>query len=107
MAGNTHSTEEMKKHVQIYLKVFLVLFLLTVITVLVGLRHLPVVAAVGVALFIAITKGSLVASYFMHLISETRPIFIILILTFVFLLAMFILMIYSFYDQEGIYHHVS
>ena len=55
------------------------LLLLTVVTVVVSYVDFAVPLAVTVALIIAITKGSLVASYFMHLIGERRGIYAALI----------------------------
>ena len=86
-----HSHEEIKKHVKIYVTVFAVLAVLTVITVAVSYLHLPIHEAVFLALAIASIKATLVALFFMHLISEKKVIFSILILTAIFLAAMFVL----------------
>ena len=64
--------------------VFVGLMALTLITVAVSYLRLGVEAAIIVALIIATVKGSLVASYFMHLISEKKMIYMTLILTAVF-----------------------
>lgn len=83
------SQEEVRHHVKVYVRVFLALAVLTVVTVGVSYLHLPLAAAVAVALLVAIVKASLVASFFMHLVSERRIILAILALTlffFVFLL---------------------
>jgi cytochrome c oxidase subunit 4 len=64
---------------------------LTVVTVAVSRLHLSVPLAVTVALFVAIVKGSLVAGYFMHLVSEKKLIYAVLAVTaafFVVLLAL-------------------
>ena len=87
------------KHVRTYLMVFGALAILTVITVAVGYLSLPIGAAVVVALLIASVKGSLVASFFMHLISEKKIIFWLLIVTVIILAVLFGLLIGSFYDQ--------
>ena len=50
--------------------------------------HLPVPIAVTVALIVATIKGSLVACYFMHLISEKKLIYAVLALTVVFFIAL-------------------
>ena len=50
-------------------------------TVGVSYLHLSVGAAIALALFIAAIKGSLVAAFFMHLISERKLIYAVLILT--------------------------
>ena len=61
---------------------------LTIITVAISRLHLPVPIAVTVALLVAIIKGSLVACYFMHLISEKKLIYAVLALTVVFFVAL-------------------
>jgi caa(3)-type oxidase subunit IV len=43
---------------------------------------------VTIALFVAIVKGSLVAGYFMHLVSEKKLIYAVLVLTFAFFIAL-------------------
>ena len=60
----------------------------TIVTVAISYLHLPVAMAVTVALLVAIVKGSLVACYFMHLISEKKLIYAVLILTGVFFVAL-------------------
>ena len=82
---------EIDRHVKVYITVFVALMVLTVVTVAVSYLHLPVAMAVTVALLVAIVKGSLVACYFMHLISEKKLIYAVLVLTalfFVVLLAL-------------------
>ena len=79
-----HSHEEIKKHVKIYISVFATLAALTVVTVAVSYLHLPIPKAVAVALVIALVKASLVALFFMHLISEKQIIFYILALSALF-----------------------
>ena len=75
---------DIDKHVRIYITVFAALMVLTVVTVAVSRFHLPVPIAVTVALLVAIVKGSLVACYFMHLISEKKLIYAVLGLTVAF-----------------------
>ena len=75
---------DIDKHVRIYITVFVALMVLTIITVLISRVHLPVPLAVSVAMLVAIIKGSLVACYFMHLISEKKLIYAVLGLTFAF-----------------------
>src|SRR5688500_18295522 len=84
------SAEDIKKHVRVYIMVFVALAFLTVVTVAVSYLHLPTPQAVALALVIATIKGSLVAAYFMHLISERAVIYWVLgicALKFVFLMA--------------------
>jgi cytochrome c oxidase subunit 4 len=67
--------DDIKHHVKVYIRVFLALMVATVITVAVGYIHLAIPLAVTVALIVASIKGTLVATYFMHLNSEKRIIF--------------------------------
>ena len=69
-------------HVRIYITVFLALMGLTVVTVAANfMLHLSVGATIALALFIASIKGSLVACYFMHLISERKLIYWVMAFT--------------------------
>jgi cytochrome c oxidase subunit 4 len=89
MAGD-HAVD-IDKHVRVYITVFVALMVLTIVTVAISRFHLPVPIAVTVALLVAIIKGSLVAGYFMHLVSEKKLIYAVLALTvafFVVLLAL-------------------
>lgn len=79
---------DIDRHVRIYITVFVALMVLTIVTVAVSYLHLPVAMAVTVALLVATVKGSLVACYFMHLISEKKLIFAVLVLTAVFFVAL-------------------
>jgi cytochrome c oxidase subunit 4 len=82
---------DIDKHVRVYIIVFVALMALTIVTVAISYLHLPPVMAITVALFVATIKGSLVACYFMHLISEKRLIYAVLVITvvkFVALLAL-------------------
>lgn len=99
--SETTSAEEVKKHVRVYMFVFMALAALTIITVAVAYLHLSIVPALIVALFIATIKGSLVASYFMHLVSEKKVIYLTLLITGAFLLGLFILTLSSYHDQDG------
>ena len=84
---NDHAAD-IDRHVRIYITVFVALMVLTMITVAVSRVHLPVPMAVTVALLVATIKGSLVACYFMHLISEKKLIYAVLVLTAVFFVAL-------------------
>jgi cytochrome c oxidase subunit 4 len=87
---------EVKKHVRTYIMVFVALLALTMVTVTVSYLHLGVAASITVALIIATVKGSLVASYFMHLISEKKLIYITLIFTAFFFAGLMTLPMWSF-----------
>src|ERR687898_500148 len=82
---------DIDKHVRVYIIVFVALMALTLVTVAVSYLDLPPAMAITVALFVATIKGSLVACYFMHLISEKKLIYAVLVITvvkFVALLAL-------------------
>ncbi len=83
-----HAAVDIDRHVRVYITVFVALMALTIITVAVSRLHLALPIAVTVALLVAIIKGSLVACYFMHLISEKKLIYGVLTLTAVFFLAL-------------------
>ena len=79
-----HDAADIDRHVRIYITVFVTLMVLTIITVLIARVHLPIPIAISVAMLVAIIKGSLVACYFMHLISEKKLIYAVLGLTLAF-----------------------
>ena len=83
-----HSAADIDRHVRVYITVFVALMVLTVVTVAISRFHLPVPIAVTLALLVATIKGSLVACYFMHLISEKKLIIAVLALTAVFFAAL-------------------
>ena len=86
-------------HVRRYLFVFYALLFGTLITV--GASYIPFgvrAINIGVALFIAIVKASLVACYFMHLISERKMIYTIMGFTAFFFVGLMFLTLFSFGD---------
>ena len=97
MAG--HTVEEIKRETRGYILVFVALAALTVVTVAVSYLHLSVGPAIALALFIASIKGSLVACFFMHLISERKLIYSVLILTVVFFVALMVIPLGTFADH--------
>ena len=78
---------DIKKEVRGYLMVFAALLSLTIVTVGISYLHLSLLPAVAIALTVATVKASLVACYFMHLISEKKLIYCLLGLTFVIFLS--------------------
>ncbi len=94
MGGHQMTAEEVKKHVKGYYMVFGALLVLTVVTVAVSYLHLSIFGAVVVALIVASTKGTLVALYFMHLISEEKIIYWTLGLTGVLLFFLMMITVY-------------
>ncbi len=96
---NTHAHDDFSHHVRRYLFVFYALIFGTLITV--GASYIPFgnrEINIGVALFIAISKASLVACYFMHLISERKMIYGIMTFTAIFFLGLMFLTVWSFGD---------
>ena len=93
-----HSVEEINRHVKIYKGVLWALLVLTVVTVLAAYHKVSIVLGVVIALIIALVKGGLVASFFMHLAYEKKLIFAILALTVVFFAVMMtIILSYHYY----------
>ena len=89
---------DIDKHVRVYITVFAALMALTIVTVAVSRYHLPVPIAVTVALAVATIKGTLVACYFMHLISEKKVIYAVLALTAAFFVALLALPVVTVHD---------
>lgn len=73
------SPEEIKKHLRRAIMVFVILLVLTALTVVASRLDLGHSGNIVVALLIAVVKGSLVGAYFMHLISEKTLIYAVLI----------------------------
>jgi cytochrome c oxidase subunit 4 len=94
--SDAHSHEDIKKHVRVYLVIFAALLVGTIVTVLLRSIHFENFAiTVAIALFVATVKASLVAGFFMHLISERKAIYAMLTSTGFFLAAMMYLIIWS------------
>jgi cytochrome c oxidase subunit IV len=94
-----HDPAEIDKHVRTYIMVFATLLVLTMVTVAVSYLHLEVHEAIVVALLIASIKASLVALFFMHLISERQVILMILALTGVFAVVLLLLPVTTNHDH--------
>ena len=97
-----HSMNDIKSHVKVYMIVFAVLAVLTMVTVAASYLNLSTGEAIFLALSIASIKGSLVASYFMHLISEKALITWILMLTLAFFFVLMFIPTISFFDWVNI-----
>ena len=91
-------TEDIKKHVRTYILVFVALMALTIVTVAISYLHLDTTNAIIVALIVATIKGTLVASYFMHLLSEKKMIYWTLILTAILFIVLMSLPIFTSFD---------
>ena len=93
--------EDIQHHVKIYINVFIALAILTVVTVAVSFLDVSFIEAFFIAITVATIKGSLVLSYFMHLLEEKPAVIWILVTTMVtFLILMFIPLI-SLTDQTN------
>jgi caa(3)-type oxidase subunit IV len=98
---DSHSIDDVKRSVRTYWKIGAALFVFTAITVAVNRLHLAVPFAIAVALVIAATKGSMVASVFMHLAHEKAWVYWSLMLTVVFFIALIFLPILTIMDGIG------
>lgn len=76
--------ESIRREKNRYLMIFGALAVLTALTVGVAQLDLPPFETIAVAMAIALVKGSLVAAFFMHLISERKLVYGVLILTVFF-----------------------
>jgi len=96
------SPEEFKKHLGKYYVVFVALLCLTAITVGVSYLHLKRPLAITVALIIATVKAGMVAGVFMHLISEKKVIYAVLILTAAFFLLVLLLPSFTVFESSAV-----
>ncbi len=72
--NNDAHHDEHRPNVGLYVKVFLALMVLTLITVAISKIHLPRAQAITLGLFVALVKASLVGALFMHLWGENKLI---------------------------------
>ena len=94
-----HDTIDIQSHIKVYMTVFAALAVLTVVPVAASYLDISTGEAILLALTIASIKGSLVAGYFMHLISEKALITWILMLTAGFFFVLMFIPMASFIDQ--------
>src|SRR5215475_11944575 len=92
---------EIQKTVKTYWMIGAALYLGTIITVAVNQIHLAVPLAITVALIIAATKGSMVATIFMHLSHEKKWIYGSLLLTVVFFIVLLFVPFFTVFDTFG------
>ncbi len=94
--SDSHNHDDIQHHVKRYLFVFYALIVGTIVTVMASRLHIDSVAlTIAIALFIACIKGFLVAGYFMHLISEKKMIYGILLATVFFFIGLMFLTVWS------------
>ena len=92
---------DIDRTVRVYIAVFVALMALTIITVAISRIHLPVAMAVTVAMLVATVKGTLVACYFMHLISEKKLIYTVLAVTVFMFLVLLLVPVFTVADRLG------
>ena len=98
-AHDEHTAHDVAKHIRTYLMVGATLLTFTAITVFLSYINFGTQKAnVAVALVVATFKAGLVAAIFMHLSSEKRIIYRILIFTFFFVFGLFWLTYLAWYD---------
>jgi cytochrome c oxidase subunit IV len=98
-AHDEHTAHDVAKHIRAYLMVGATLLTFTAITVFLSYINFGTQKAnVAVALVVATFKAGLVAAIFMHLSSEKRMIYRILIFTFFFVFGLFWLTFLAWYD---------
>ena len=91
--------QHIAKHVKVYITVFIALLAGTLLTVMMYYLHFNSVAVtITIALFIATVKASLVAGFFMHLVSERKAIYAILAFTAFFFAGLMALTIWATHD---------
>ena len=93
--------DHVKKSIRTYVMIGAALFVFTGITVAVNQVHLAVPFAITVALIIAATKGSMVASVFMHLSHEKKWIYGALLLTLVGFIILVFVPLFTMFDGIG------
>ncbi len=94
--SESHSHHDLAKHIKVYWVVFFALLVGTAVTVGLNYMHFDSLAlTIGIAMFVATVKAFLVAGYFMHLLSEKKMIYAILLTTVFFLVGMMFLVIWG------------
>lgn len=106
---NDASEEEIRKHVRLYIGVFLALLVFTALTAAVSYVHIGPKGQdygnIAVALLIAVIKAGLVALFFMHLVSERKAIYGVLAFTFFFFLGLMLLTSLAYHDIPVLGHY--
>jgi cytochrome c oxidase subunit 4 len=97
-----HDAADIDRHVRVYITVFVALMALTLITVGISYLDLSTPMAIALALFVAVIKGSLVACYFMHLISEKKLIYLVLVITVIKFIALLALPAFTHSNSYGL-----
>ncbi len=95
--ADAHGAAALQRHIKIYIAVFAGLLAGTIATVAAWKwGHFESIAiTIAVALFIAVVKAFLVAGFFMHLISERKAIYVILLACVLFFAGLMYLTVWS------------
>ena len=93
---------DVKKHLKVYIGVFVALLVGAVLTVAASRFDLGHAGNISLALVIAVIKAALVAGFFMHLASEKKPIYTILVFTAFFFVGLMALTIWSMNDSPDL-----
>lgn len=91
-----HEAEHIKAHIKVYWLIFAMLILGTILTV--AISYIDFGAAwknITIGLIIATIKATLVAGWFMHLMSEKKLIYSIMVVTVFFFIALGFITIWS------------
>lgn len=99
---DAHDHADIDRHVRAAMFVFGSLLVLTGLTVSAYFLHLPTRLAIALALLIATVKGSLVAAWFMHLISEKRIIYWVLALAAAFFIPLLLFPTFTALDRVAL-----
>jgi cytochrome c oxidase subunit IV len=99
VSHDDHAAHDVSKHIRLYVLIGVTLLVFTGITVALSYINFGTQKAnVAVAMLVATFKAGLVAAIFMHLSSEKRMIYRILIFTFFFVFGLFWLTYLAWYD---------
>jgi cytochrome c oxidase subunit 4 len=95
-----HDDHDVSKHIRTYLLIGLFLLIGTGLTVYAATIHFGSHSMnIAIALLIAVVKGSLVALFFMHLISERTAIYMFMSVTVFFFAGLMVLTLWATHDQ--------
>ena len=92
------STETLQKEKRQYVTIFVSLLFLTLVSVAIHYMHLPAAINIVFILTISIAQAILSACYLMHLISERKLIYFVLLLTATFFLGLILLTYFGYFS---------
>jgi cytochrome c oxidase subunit 4 len=101
------SQQDFQAEIKSYRSIFFSLVFLSAVSVGIHYLHLPTVFNMVLILGIAFIQATLSVCYFMHLITERKLIFLVLILTAVFVISMLGLILHGHFDHFEGMHYVS